>query len=307
VNFVTAHDGFTLHDLVSYEQKHNEANGENNQDGHSDNISRNWGAEGETDDRGILDARYQAMRNFIATLAFSQGVPMISHGDEIARTQDGNNNAYAQDNEISWVNWELDERREHLLDFTRKVFALRHLNPVLRRRTFFRGQVVDHSGVKDLTWVRADGQEMTQEDWGNESAHAIGMLIHGEATDETDDRGRPIHGDTMLLLVNASPNDVPFTLPALNGGDDGGQRRGGVWSVLVDTARTDRGPVETDALALAPYSVALVRFGRERRLAATAGATGGVAAVNAAAVSAAGDATPVFAVAGAENPGGDAA
>src|ERR671939_2084197 len=159
INFVIAHDGYTLNDLVSYEQKHNEANGENNQDGHNDNVSRNWGAEGETDDPNILDARYRAMKNFLATLAFSQGVPMLAHGDEVARTQKGNNNAYAQDNEISWMNWDLDERRRQLLEFTRKVFALRHSNPALRRRHFFRGQEVPNS-LKDLTWVRPDGQEM---------------------------------------------------------------------------------------------------------------------------------------------------
>ncbi|HEX2121675.1 MAG TPA: glycogen debranching protein GlgX, partial [Thermoanaerobaculia bacterium] len=134
INFVTAHDGYTLHDLVSYEQKHNEANGENNQDGHNDNISRNWGAEGETDDQEIVDVRFRSMKNFLATLAFSQGVPMIAHGDEIARTQGGNNNAYAQDNEITWVSWELDERRQELLEFSRKVFAIRQAHPVLRRR-----------------------------------------------------------------------------------------------------------------------------------------------------------------------------
>src|SRR3712207_438098 len=190
VNFVTAHDGYTLRDLVSYERKHNEANGEGNRDGHDDNLSRNWGVEGETDDEVILEKRRRAMRNFLASLALSQGVPMISHGDEVGRTQRGNNNAYAQDNEISWVHWDLDDRRRALLAFTRKVFAIRHLNPVLRRRTFFRGQVMDHAGVKDLTWIRPDGQEMRQENWDDQITHALGMLVHGEATDETDDRGR---------------------------------------------------------------------------------------------------------------------
>src|SRR5207245_6201252 len=142
INFVTAHDGFTLQDLVSYEQKHNEANGENNKDGSSDNLSRNWGVEGATGDPAILEARYRAMRNFLATLALSQGVPMLSHGDELARTQRGNNNAYCQDNEVSWDDWNLDERKQGLLDFARRVFAIRAANPVLRRRTFFRGQIV---------------------------------------------------------------------------------------------------------------------------------------------------------------------
>jgi glycogen operon protein len=258
VNFVVAHDGYTLHDLVSYERKHNEANGEGNCDGHDHNLSRNWGVEGETDDPAVLELRDRAMRNFLATLAFSQGVPMLSHGDEIARTQRGNNNAYAQDNETSWVDWSLDAGRELLLEFTRRVFAIRHANPVLRRRTFFRGEVVSHQGVKDLTWLRPDGREMTQRDWDDASAHALGMLVHGEATDETDDRGRPIRGDTMLLLVNASPGEVTFALPVLEG-----ER---AWTALVDTTRDEPPALVTRAVPLPPYSLVLLRRGRERRL-----------------------------------------
>ena len=258
VNFIIAHDGYTLHDLVSYEQKHNEANGENNQDGHNDNISRNWGVEGPTDDPNILDLRYRAMRNFIATLAFSQGVPMLSHGDEIARTQRGNNNAYAQDNDISWVNWSLDERRRELLEFARKAFAIRLSNPVLRRRHFFRGKEVEQ-GIKDLTWIRADGQEMREEDWKNEGTHALGMLIHGEATDEVDDRGRPIKGDTMLLLMHPGDGECRFSLPSMQGS--------GRWVALLDTAqRVTRTPADGVAV-LAPYSLLLLRHGTERRVA----------------------------------------
>ena len=256
INFVVAHDGYTLHDLVSYEQKHNEANGENNNDGHNDNISRNWGAEGATADEDILDARYRAMRNFLATLAFSQGVPMISHGDEMGRTQRGNNNAYAQDNETAWVDWTLDERRRHLLDFTRAVFALRHANPVLRRRTFFRGEVISKKGVKDLTWVRPDGREMQHDDWDHSEGHTLGMLVNGAATDETDDRGHPIHGDTMLLLMNAAPEEIRFTAPALSMAG----AATGKWTVFVDTARTNPGQLESGAFSLAPYSLALLRF-----------------------------------------------
>jgi glycogen operon protein len=262
VNFVVAHDGFTLHDLVSYEQKHNEANGEENRDGHDDNISRNWGVEGDTDDPAVLDARYRTMRNFFATLALSQGVPMISHGDEIARTQRGNNNGYAQDNEMTWVNWDLDERRTALLEFARQVLAVRQGNPVLRRRTFFRGEVVSHRGVKDLTWLRPDGGEMTHDDWNNSAAHALAMLIHGDATDETDDRGRLIQGDTMLLLLNASPDDVQFSLPGLTPGSSPDGR----WVPLVDTAGPPREAGEGGALALGPYTLALLQF--ERREAA---------------------------------------
>jgi glycogen operon protein len=259
VNFVVAHDGFTLHDLVSYEKKHNEANGENNQDGHNDNISRNWGVEGETDDPAILDARFRAMRNFLSTLAFSQGVPMIAHGDEMGRTQRGNNNAYAQDNEITWVDWNLDERRRKLLEFARKVFAVRHSNPVLRRRHFFRGQAVGVDGHKDVTWIRPDGKEMTDADWQNGSAHFLGMLISGEATDEVDDRGRPIRGDTMLVVLNASPNEVEFAFPALP--------NDGTWTRLIDTDEEVPGPVKEGGASLSPYSLALMRFGHERRLA----------------------------------------
>ena len=273
VNFVVAHDGYTLHDLVSFEQKHNEANGENNQDGANDNMSRNWGVEGKTDDAAILDARYRSMRNFLATLAFSQGVPMIAHGDEMARSQGGNNNVYAQDSEIAWMDWEQlrnDPRRQELLAFTRQVFAFRQLNAVLRRRTFFRGQVIDHSGVKDLTWVRSDGAEMHEEDWHNESAQSLGMLVHGQATDETDDRGRRIEGDTMLLLVNASEGEIGFVLPAIGtDGNGDGDRRQGVWSTLANTMTRTNGVIDGASVTLAPYSLILLRFGRERRFAPT--------------------------------------
>ncbi|HEX8850766.1 MAG TPA: hypothetical protein VF761_14645, partial [Gemmatimonadaceae bacterium] len=258
VNFVTAHDGYTMWDLVSYEQKHNEANGENNQDGHNDNISRNWGVEGPTDDPKILEMRFRSMRNFISTLAFSQGVPMLSHGDEIARSQKGNNNAYAQDNELTWMDWQLDDRRKALLDFTRAAFALRLANPVLRRRHFFNtGEKKD--GVKELIWLAPNGQEMTDAQWHDANNRALGMLIHGEATDEHDDRGRPIKGDTLLLLVNPGDGECRFTIPDLTGP--------GVWATLVDTARPHSKAVRDHTVVLAPYSLVLLRFGTERRIA----------------------------------------
>jgi isoamylase len=280
VNFIVAHDGYTMNDLVSYEQKHNEANGEDNKDGHSDNISRNWGVEGETQDEQIVEMRYRSMRNFMATLAFSQGVPMIAHGDEMARTQRGNNNVYAQDNELAWMNWNLDERQEDLLAFTRKVFALRHTNPVLRRRTFFRGELVSH-GVKDLTWIRGDGQEMQDGDWKKGDAGALGMLIHGDSTDETDDRGRPIEGDTMLLIVNPAESEVRFTLPAIPGEE-------GIWVMMVDTAHRDLFTVRESWVGLAPHSLLLLRYGNDRRMASS----GGAAEVNAKAVTRAGEGSP---------------
>ena len=298
VNFVTAHDGYTLRDLVSYERKHNEANGEGNRDGHDDNLSQNWGVEGETDNPVIEARRRRSMRNFIATLAFSQGVPMLSHGDEVGRTQQGNNNAYAQDNALSWVDWDLTPWQAELREFTQRVIAIRHANPVLRRRSFFRGRPVGAAGVKDLTWLRPDGAEMTQGDWNDRSRHTLGMLISGEASDETDDRGRPIQGDTMLLLLNNGHEAVRFTLPVLTGhasgaagGDGVGGTDGGLpgrWSVLLDTAHdTMRGPLTRKAARVEGLSLVLLRYGAERRtpFAGNAADPGQAALVNTLAVS----------------------
>ena len=257
VNFIAAHDGFTLNDLVSYNHKHNEDNGEQNRDGQDDNFSRNWGHEGPTDDPEIIALRYQMMRNLLATLVFSQGVPMISHGDEVARTQRGNNNAYCQDNEITWVDWDLDERRGELLEFTRKILAIRQTNPVLRRRRFFRGQAVGEAGFKDVTWLRRDGLEMTQSDWHDGADHVLGMMIDGAATDETDARGRPMRGDTLLLLLNAGAKATRFRLP--------GQEARGHWEVLVDTAsEPDTPELAGRTLTLQPRSLALLAYNRDR-------------------------------------------
>jgi glycogen operon protein len=266
VNFVTAHDGFTLNDLVSYEQKHNEANGEDNKDGANDNHSRNWGVEGPTDDPGINAIRQRSMRNMLATLVFSQGVPMISHGDEIGRSQRGNNNAYAQDNELSWMNWELNDQQKKLLAYTQRIIAIRQSNPVLRRRQFFRGQSVSSAGHKDLTWIRHDGQEMSQDQWNDPRNHSLGMLIHGNATDETDDRGRPIKGDTMLLLVNAGDQPSTFKLPVVEGE--------GMWLEVVDTAKEEARELGGAEARLEPYSVQLLRFGSNRRVVAEPVAAG---------------------------------
>ena len=259
VNFVTAHDGYTLYDLVSYEQKHNEANGEQNRDGTNDNVSRNWGVEGDTKDAKILDKRFRVMRDFIATLAFSQGVPMFSHGDEIGRTQQGNNNAYAQDNELTWMHWDIDDRRRQLLAFTRKCLSLRHAHAVLRRRHFFRGEPTIKGGLKDLCWLRADGREMTNDDWHNGGNHVLGMLIYGEATDETDDRGRPIKGDTLLLVVNSADTSTKFSLPVLEGD--------GIWAEMIDTAYRELRVVTTGSIELAPFGLVLLRYGENRRMA----------------------------------------
>jgi isoamylase len=259
INFVTAHDGYTLHDLVSYERKHNEANGENNRDGHNDNISRNWGVEGDTDDEEILNYRYRSMKNLLATTVFSQGVPMLSHGDEVARTQKGNNNAYAQDNEITWLNWDLDWRRRELLDFTRRVLAIRQAHPALRRRHFFRGEMVDDSGLKDVTWLRPDGNELTEEDWRSTDLAAFGMLINGSATDEVNERGHSVEDDTLLLLVSNAPEDVQFQLPQVS--------ERGMWAELVNTARPELTVLTQTCVPLLPYSLVLLRYGRDRRLA----------------------------------------
>jgi isoamylase len=258
INFITAHDGYTLRDLVSYEEKHNEANGERNQDGHNDNISRNWGVEGETDDPAVQQMRQRVMRSFLATLAFSQGVPMLAHGDELARTQGGNNNAYAQDNEITWVDWDLDPCQRQLVTFTQKLLAIRQAHPVLRRRHFFKGAVVEGSDQKDVTWIRPDGKEMQDEDWSRPDAQVLGMLIDGAATDEVDERGHAVCGDTLLLILNGGEQDVSFSLPAL-----GGEK---IWVIMVDTAKEDMPVVRESRVQLQAHSLMLLRFGADRRL-----------------------------------------
>jgi isoamylase len=214
VNFVTAHDGFTLRDLVSYNDKHNGANGEENRDGHNGNLSWNCGVEGPTEDPGVLALRARQQRNFLATLLLSQGVPMLLAGDEIGRTQQGNNNAYSQDNELSWVDWQLDRPRHDLLEFTRTVIQLFHQHPVLRRRQFFQGRSIRGSEVKDLAWFRPDGREMAEDDWNNPYVHCVGLRFAGDAIDEVDERGNHIVDDTLLILLNAHHEPVRFVLPA---------------------------------------------------------------------------------------------
>lgn len=258
VNFVIAHDGYTLHDLVTYEKKHNQANGENNQDGHNDNISRNWGVEGETDDEEIIEIRERSKRNFLATMLLSQGVPMLCHGDELGRTQGGNNNGYAQDNKTNWVDWNLDERKKSLLEFTQNVVAIRHANSVLRRRHFFRGKAVDDEGNKDVSWLGADGEELTQAGWDDRRNRVLGMLIDGDATDETDARGRPFKGDTLLLILNGGETNIDFRLPDME--------KKGRWGELIDTAGRVGLTAEAETILLESYSLVLLRYGVERRI-----------------------------------------
>ncbi|HEX8686772.1 MAG TPA: glycogen debranching protein GlgX, partial [Pyrinomonadaceae bacterium] len=227
INFVTAHDGFTLRDLVSYNEKHNEANQEGNRDGHGHNISWNCGVEGPSEDPEVNALRARQQRNFLATLLLSQGVPMLVAGDESGRTQEGNNNAWCQDNEISWVRWELDEQGRDLLEFTRQLIKIFHRHPVLRRRKFFQGRPVRGAEIKDISWFRPDGQEMTDDDWRNEQARSLAVRLAGDSIDEVDERGRRVTDDTLLLLLNAHHRGASFTLPAHHAGDS--------WEQMLDT------------------------------------------------------------------------
>ena len=231
INFITAHDGFTLQDLVSYNDKHNEANGEENRDGHNNNLSWNCGAEGPTDDAAIGALREKQKRNMLATLLLSQGVPMLLAGDEIGRTHLGNNNAYCQDNETSWLGWEFDQDRIRLLEFVRRMVALRRDHPVFRRRDFFQGRPIHGSDVKDIVWLKPDGAEMTVEEWTNAFARCLGVYFPGDALTETDSRGRPVKDENFLVLFNAHHEAVPFRLPGYAGTAK--------WLVLLDTSYAD--------------------------------------------------------------------
>ncbi len=213
INFVTAHDGFTLQDLVSYDGKHNEANKNNNHDGTDENYSWNCGFEGSTTDPNITNLRERQKRNFILTLFISQGVPMLLGGDEIGRTQLGNNNAYCQDNEISWYNWNLDDRKKALLEFTRKAISFRKEHPTLRRRKFFQGRNLFGSQDKDITWLQPDGTEMKDQSWQRHRVNVIGMLLGGNTIGEVNDKGERIADDTLLIILNPHYEAILFRLP----------------------------------------------------------------------------------------------
>jgi isoamylase len=229
INFVTAHDGFTLNDVFSYIEKHNEANGEDNKDGSSNNNSWNCGAEGPTDNPEIIALRKRQIRNVMATLLLAQGTPMMLAGDEFGRTQNGNNNAYCQDNEISWLNWDLREKGEQLIAFTRRLTSMRHKYPILRRNLFLTGQYNEELGVKDLTWINANGSEMEQEHWGDTNMRCFGMLLDGRAqVTGIRQRGKQA---TLLIVINDHHDLVEFTMPECPGGD--------TWSLLIDTNITD--------------------------------------------------------------------
>jgi glycogen operon protein len=253
INFVVAHDGFTLHDLVTYDSKHNEANGENNKDGSDSNDSWNMGVEGETNDPVIVRERQKQVRNFLATLLLSQGVPMLSMGDEVGRTQKGNNNAYCQDNEISWTNWDIDETRQKLLDFTSKLIELRKSHPNFRRKKFYQDRTIRKSVVRDIAWFGADGHEMTEDEWNSNWIRSIGLMFNGETLNVVDDvMGRPVIDDTFLILINSYHEGVEFTIPKSP------HDRG--WVSVLDTAE------EEDAFKEEPIASSRILTGRSLML-----------------------------------------
>jgi glycogen operon protein len=229
VNFLTAHDGFTLQDLVSYNEKHNEANGEGNRDGNNDNRSWNCGVEGPTDDPNIQALRAKQKRNLLATLLLSQGVPMLYAGDAIGHTQMGNNNAYCQDNPISWLNWNLQPQDRDLLAFVQRMINLRKRHPVFRRKRFFQGRPIKGATVKDVLWLNPVGKEIGEDEWRDGSLHCLGMFLSGQGLDETDERGRKLGDENFLVLLNACHEDVQFALPSF--------RPGTRWTAWMDTSR----------------------------------------------------------------------
>ncbi|MET9623991.1 MULTISPECIES: glycogen debranching protein GlgX [unclassified Streptomyces] len=261
VNFVTCHDGFTLRDLVSYNSKHNEANGEGNRDGESHNRSWNCGEEGDTEDIGIRELRARQMRNFLATLMLSQGVPMLSHGDEFGRTQGGNNNAYCQDNEVAWVRWPDPDSEEDgtLLAFTRAMVRLRRDHPVLRRRRFFHGRPVEgtHDELTDIAWFTPEGEEMTSQDWQAAHAQALSVFLNGNAISEPGPQGERIADDSFLLMFNVSSQELEFEVPV---------NHGQTWRVVVDTSHPEgipplEGPkvAAGERVTLAPLSLTVLQ------------------------------------------------
>jgi isoamylase len=255
INFVTCHDGFTLRDLVSYNDKHNEDNGEENRDGTNDNASWNCGAEGETADPEIRALRARQRRNLMATLLLSQGVPMIYSGDELGCTQRGNNNAYCHDDERTWLDWSLGPEDRQFLEFVRKVIALRSAQPVFQRRTFFHGRKIRGVEIKDISWLSPTGQEMNDEAWSAGFVRCLGVRFAGDRIDELNESGERIVGDTLLLLLNAHHEPIPFVLPA--------HPQGRGWERLLDTAAPEEtvgGPADDQPYPLQGRSVVLFRL-----------------------------------------------
>jgi glycogen operon protein len=228
INFIISHDGFTLRDLVSYNEKNNEANGEKGRDGDPHNLSWNCGVEGPTDNPEILSLRERQMRNLLVTLLVSQGVPMLRAGDELQHTQQGNNNAYCQDNELSWLNWDLDPGQREFLDFVRRTVRFRLHQPALQRRKFFQGRQIYHGGCSDLTWLTPSGLEMKISDWQGTHGGVLAIRLNGKMIDEIDDRGRAIESETLLILFNGEDRQVEFTLPQIESHE--------YWKMEIDTA-----------------------------------------------------------------------
>jgi glycogen operon protein len=239
INFVTAHDGFTLRDLVSYNEKHNQANGEDNRDGENHNRSWNCGAEGPSDDPDVSRCRSSQQRNFLTTLFLSQGVPMLLGGDEMGRTQGGNNNPYAQDNEISWYDWANVD--EDLLAFTRRLIALRQEHPIFRQRRWFQGRPI--RGTVDISWFRSDGQEMSEEDFNTSHRRSLGMYLNGDGIRGRDLRGQPVTDDTFMVVMNANDRELDWKLPTNLEHN---------WSVVVDTSGVLEDGYEVDGALRLP-------------------------------------------------------
>jgi glycogen operon protein len=258
VNFATCHDGFTLRDLVSYNEKHNEANGEDNRDGSDDNRSWNCGVEGETEDPAVVALRARQMRNLLATVILSQGSPMLSHGDEVGRTQRGNNNAYCQDSELTWIHWE--EVDEDMLEFTRNLIALRESQPVLRRKRFFTGTAVHGSGRKDLAWFLPSGREVADAEWHDESQRSLAMIVNGEEIPDRGRRGERVVGDTLMVLLHSGGDDIEWKTP---------RGWGGPWEVVLDTtlARGVDGPARpaSNPIPVTAHSLLVLRRPRRKR------------------------------------------
>jgi isoamylase len=231
INFITAHDGFTMNDLVSYNEKQNKANGEKNKDGENNNISWNCGVEGPTDDPAINVIRQKQKRNFLATLLFSQGVPMLSHGDEYGRTQQGNNNAYCQDNDLTWMHWDWNKDEQELFDFVCELIKIRQEQPLMNKRRYFKGRKIHGKGIKDIRWLNTDGTDMTEDEWDTHFLRCMGMLLNGEMMTETDEFGMPIKADILLLIVNSFWEEIPFTLPHEDVNWE--------WEVMVDTSKSN--------------------------------------------------------------------
>ncbi len=253
INFITAHDGFTLHDLVSYNEKHNEENKENNQDGEDNNNSWNSGVEGDTEHAEIIELREKRKRNFIGTLLLSQGVPMISHGDEYGRTQKGNNNVYCQDNELAWMNWNWNENQQKLFEFTKKMIAIRNEHPILHPRRYFKNRRIQGEGINDIRWVNTDGMDMSQEEWDTSYIRCMGMLLNGELMGETDEFGEGLKQEILLILVNSYWEPVTFTLPYAGFSPD--------WKVIVDTDKVNGSEINgiiQDTFEIQPRSLAML-------------------------------------------------